>query len=342
MKHLFGSSFMGKQGAGVVSFVLLNKAAVVPAGALRVGAMASNPALHYGGTSTRLRSSTGKVSFSEDADHDFEWLKKSRPIRIRAEKVEFNEDGSMIKHVDDDAAAVNSKIIHFQRHGQGTHNEVHRLWTEKHGSFDLSETDPEKNPLLRPDVIDAALTPKGRGQCAEQRDLASKLNVELVVMSPLLRTLQTAQLTFGDNLQRNSVPWVANELIREELGSLLCNKRRPLSQTQPEFPHVDFSLLPQHPNEDDVMWTKYVFGNVDEHGNPSRESMVDMANRSYNFLIDFVRNREEKEIAVVGHSAWLHSMCHAVLDCDDDSLLPVFAQAELRSMRFSFHGEDSQ
>jgi len=119
--------------------------------------------------------------------------------------------------------------------------------------LDLNETDPEKNPLLLPHVIDAPLTEKGVQQCLERRAMASKFNVELIIVSPLVRALQTAQITFGDHLppnvdrrsnnnnNNNAVKWLAHEGCREELGLLLCNQRRPLSETKAEFPHVDFS-----------------------------------------------------------------------------------------------------
>jgi hypothetical protein len=48
------------------------------------------------------------------------------------------------------------------------HNAIYKDWTDKTGKLvDLSETNPRKNPLLLPDVIDAPLTQKGRDQCTE-------------------------------------------------------------------------------------------------------------------------------------------------------------------------------
>ena len=36
------------------------------------------------------------------------------------------------------------------------HNAIYKEWTDKTGKpLDLSETDPRKNPILLPDVIDA-------------------------------------------------------------------------------------------------------------------------------------------------------------------------------------------
>mmetsp|Transcript_9435 Transcript_9435/g.19549 ORF Transcript_9435/g.19549 Transcript_9435/m.19549 type:complete len:350 (-) Transcript_9435:48-1097(-) len=272
--------------------------------------------------------------FGSDADINYDGLKKSRPIRIQAQAIDTTQQRNI-----DETVGECCKIVHFQRHGQGTHNEIYRIWTEKNGRpLDLSETDPEKNPLLLPHVIDAPLTEKGRNQCLEKKHQASKLNVELVIVSPLVRALQTAHITFADHLPNNSernVKWVAHEGTREELGLLVCNQRRPLSQTKLEFPHVDFSYLTY---EEDVIWNNHRKHTSDKKGIPKRETTVDMSHRCYDFLVDFLMTREEKEIAVVGHSAWLHAMCNAVIDCGEhDHLLPMFGQAELRSIKLTFN-----
>jgi len=203
-------------------------------------------------------------------------------------------------------------------------------------------------------ILDAPLTQKGRDQCEAQKDYASKLeNVELVIVSPLVRALQTAHITFGDylptttttttateQLQRRDVKWIAHEGIREELGTLMCNKRQPFSETKSQFPLVDYTHLPQV--EEDVLWNDHAIQTSDENGVPQRESMEDMSHRAYDFLTEFVYRRPEREIAVVGHSAWLLAMTGAVLDLedgDDNGSLEVksmFGQAELRSLELVF------
>ncbi|KAL7543768.1 hypothetical protein ACHAXR_013078 [Thalassiosira sp. AJA248-18] len=273
---------------------------------------------------------------------DYEWLKQSRPMRIHARLLSRpNGEGNTN---DIGSSSSVTKIVHFQRHGQGTHNEIYKQWTEKTGvPLDLSETDPEKNPFLLPDVIDAPLTQKGRDQCAEQRFVASKLEgVELVVSSPLVRALQTAHITFEDHLPFNTprhkpeTPWIVHESIREELGTLLCNKRRPLSETEIEFPEVDYTYLPY--GDEDVVWNKHVEKTASDDGIPQRETIEDMSHRAYNFLANFIYVRPEREIVVVGHSAWLLAMTGAVLDVtEEDALItPMFGQAELRSMELTF------
>lgn len=223
----------------------------------------------------------------------------------------------------------------------GTHNAIYKEWTDRTGKpLDLSETDPRKNPLLLPDITDAPLTQKGRDQCAERRAAASALTgIELIIMSPLIRCLQTAHITFEDHLPGNTprgVKWMAHEGVREELGTLLCNKRRPLSETERLFPGVDFTRLPC--GEDDAMWENHVDKMANEDGIPSRETTEDMSHRCYDFLVEFLRTRPEREMVVVGHSAWLLAMTNAVFDVGGDGglIAPMFDQAELRSVELVF------
>lgn len=202
---------------------------------------------------------------------------------------------------------------------------------------DLASSDPDKNPLLCESVIDASLTEKGVDQCLKQQHVASKLkDVELIVVSPLLRAIQTADITFEEFKARKDVKWMLNEDIREELGLLMCNKRRSLPNILSEFPHFDSSLI-EH--EEDVVWDEHRARNMGDDGTPARESDAQMSARAYRFLEGFVATRKEKEIAVVGHSALFHSMTNTVFDvdeCDADLITPMFAQAEIRSIELVF------
>jgi len=272
---------------------------------------------------------------------EYDELKKSRQFRIHARLYNIiPSNGSERNNAESSTDGTITKIVHFQRHAQGTHNEIYQQWTIKTGKqLDLNETDPTKNPLLLPNVIDAPLTPKGRDQCMEQQTVARALEgVELIVMSPLIRCLQTAHITFEDHLpnKKSEMKWIAHEGIREELGLLLCNKRRPLSETQKLFPNVDFTYAQFGKNDDqyDTMWENH----ATKHTN-TRESIEDMSHRCYDFLVHFVRQRHEREIVVVAHSALFYAMTNAVLDVNSNDrprLTPMFSQAEIRSVKLTF------
>lgn len=299
---------------------------------------------------------------------DYDWLKQSRPVRIGARSIPLdkfnspsNTNGTSPPNNEDATTNCNNtKIVHFQRHAQGIHNQIYLEYTQQTGQpINLSSTDPTSNPLLLPNVIDAKLTPKGVKQSQEQYANSADClkGVELIVVSPLVRALETSTITFGDHLPNNNAnnyddsngntngrgtKWLAHEGCREELGLLLCNQRQPLSQTTVAFPHVDFSLLQQY-GEEDVMWSTHAEQTADSEGNPQRETLEEMSHRVYDFLVNFLREREEKEVAVVGHSAWLHAMCNAVLECgegegDGEVVLrtDMFGQAEIRTMELTF------
>jgi len=223
---------------------------------------------------------------------------------------------------DDSSSNTITKTIHFQRHGQGYHNLLGEILRDAGVKLDIDSKDPKINPWIRKEIVDSPLTELGKEQCHDRRPEAALLNPQLVVVSPLLRAIQTAKITFGDH-DRSDIPWVAHEGCREELGVLVCNQRRPLSQIQADYPELQFH---GDISEEDTLW--------DPH---QRENGTSKSDRIYNFLVDFVAQRPEQELAVVGHSAWLFHMCNAVVDCGEDTdLTSWFLTSEVRSMRISF------
>lgn len=242
------------------------------------------------------------------------------PIHIQATRYIPGQSGMMDINDDPD-----TKIVHFQRHGQGYHNLVFAVLNEAGAPvLDVYDTDPKKNPFVRPEMVDAPLTELGREQCKAQRPNAAALRPEVVIVSPLHRALQTAQISFTDF--RGKIPFIAHEALREELGLLVCNKRRPLSETMEDYPSIDFSIMAKTAPDEDIMWDPN-----------NRENPQKQARRIYGFLADFLRLRPEKELAIVGHSAWLFGMCHVVLDCgQDDDLRAWFGTSEIRSMKLKF------
>ncbi|XP_028775875.1 phosphoglycerate mutase-like protein 1 [Neltuma alba] len=227
------------------------------------------------------------------------------------------------------------KTIHLVRHAQGIHN---------------VEGDKNYKAYLNPDFFDAHLTPLGWQQVDNLRKHvhASGLikRIDLVIASPLLRTLQTAVGVFGgeDYVDRtdalplmvanagnsnrpaisslNCPPIVAVELCREHLGVHPCDKRRSISEYEFAFPAVDFSLIDSN---EDTSWKADV-----------RETKEELAQRGFEFM-NWLLTRKEKEIAVVTHSGFLfHTLntyfgndCHPVVKKE---ICKHFANCELRSM----------
>jgi broad specificity phosphatase PhoE len=248
-----------------------------------------------------------------------------REIKIRAVKIGSSHvSAKSVESKDEDH--ITTKIIHFQRHGQGYHNLLGDVTRAFGKDFHIDDPDPDINPFVKPEIQDSPLTHKGRQEAAAQRKSAAMLNPEVVIVSPLHRAVQTALISFADHRQ-NGIPFVAHEGCREQLGLLTCNKAMPISQTIADFPQVNFELCTA--GEEDSLWNR----------NPEvREDPISEANRAYEFLTNFLMRRPEKEIAVVCHSAWLFSVCNAVIDCGgDESIESWFGTGEIRSLRISYH-----
>ena len=140
----------------------------------------------------------------------------------------------------------------------------------------------------------------------------SELKVDLVVVSPLRRTLETATLAFSD------APFVATELARERISTHTCDWRSTRTDLERDYGHVDFGVMPH----DDVMWeTKENF--------PSEDASTLCAQRARDLLC-WLRNRPEKRIAVVTHWVFLQHLFKQFPNHPDLGL--AFLNAEARAV----------
>lgn len=240
------------------------------------------------------------------------------PIQIVGEPIDA-ADGTR----NDDANTICTKVIHFQRHGQGYHNLICDMWREVGKPIDFDSTDPELNPVIRPEMVDPPLTELGRQQCISVREGCSRLSPELVIVSPLLRCIQTAKLSFRDHANTDKTPWVSHEGCREELGLLIGNKRRPIREIIEDHPEIDFGAI-EH--DEDDLWDAY---------GDRRETLLEKSARAYDFL-QFVMERPESEIAICSHSAYLFTLLNAVMDIEDEDLRSWFLTGEVRSLRVTY------
>lgn len=248
----------------------------------------------------------------------------------------------------------NLRIIHFVRHAEGYHNVNKDYKNVAH--------------------IDAQLTPKGIQQCKDlsrelkersmtvMKDFANDekidfFDIECIISSPMRRALQTAQHSFEHILrldqpniqstqeekkvENKHIPFVACEAWRETVN-YLCDQRLPLSDLRESFKHVDFDHI-QH--EHDPIWEKYesLHGAHDEHVT-ARESRDDKGLRERATLAwDFIGQRNERNIAVVSHSAFfMHIFTRpelgvvAYADDEVECLMTnkPFENCEIRSIAF--------
>ncbi|KAF5563549.1 histidine phosphatase superfamily clade-1 [Fusarium napiforme] len=163
------------------------------------------------------------------------------------------------------------QIIHLVRHGQAVHN--------------LGEA----NNILP----DTDLTALGQEQA---RSLISKYpelaNVDLIVSSPMRRTLQTTLLGFSSQLQHGLQIVVLPEV--QEVSDLNCDTGSDLSVIKEEFKQepVDFNLVEPgwQVKEGKTKWAPVV-GNILERARAARQ---------------WLSERPESEIVVVTHGCFLH------------------------------------
>ncbi|OMO50840.1 Histidine phosphatase superfamily, clade-1 [Corchorus capsularis] len=228
------------------------------------------------------------------------------------------------------------KLLHMVRHAQGVHN---------------LESDKSRDPVTSSKFFDAQLSSLGWEQVRDQRKTVCEnglfQRIELVITSPLSRTLQTAVGIFhGEEVIadesgkvdvkkdetltfNNRPPIIVNERCRERLGKYECDKRQSISQYRSRFPAVDFSLIE---DEDDILWT------ADE-----REPRDEVIARGMDFM-KWLWGRKEKEIALVSHGVFLQELMIELinskkclpLNMEGDIPRSRFKNCEIRSMIISY------
>nr|CAN82045.1 hypothetical protein VITISV_026200 [Vitis vinifera] len=213
------------------------------------------------------------------------------------------------------------KTLHLVRHAQGIHN-----------------VDGDKNykAYLSPAFFDAQLTHLGWQQVDNLRKhvhacgLAKR--IELVITSPLLRTMQTAVGVFGGEGYKDRMDVLP--LMVANAGE--CNRSAISSLDSPPFLAVELCREHLIESDEDILWKANV-----------RETNEEVAARGLKFM-NWLWTRKEKEIAIVTHSGFLfHTLnafgndCHPLVKTE---ICKHFANCELRSMIIvdrSMAGSDS-
>eukprot|EP00249_Psilotum_nudum_P004287 c17818_g1_i1 orf=416-1276(-) len=228
----------------------------------------------------------------------------------------------------------NCKIIYLVRHGQGYHNVAGENNYSAYESYEY---------------FDASLTPLGWSQVdLLHKNMANRgvaEDIELVVTSPLMRTMQTAVGAFGKkehvigdslpplmvanagNSKRSAIsssgcpPVVALECCREHMGIRPCDKRQSISTYRTIFPAIDFSMIER---DDDILWKA-----------DTRETEEELYQRGRE-LLAWLLKRMERRIAVVSHSSFLNHMLRL---CGHDCAFPIqkelwrgFTNCEMRAV----------
>ena len=171
---------------------------------------------------------------------------------------------------------------------------------------------------------DTDLTTLGEMQC---RELAKQWEnqVDLIVVSPLTRTLKTATMAFPQGPH----PFLATELARERIAYHKCDQRSPISSLRTKFPHVDFSQVSY---DDDVLWET-------KENDPDEFNSTKCKDRALE-LLTWLSSRPERRIAVVTHWVFLRHLFRIFPDADLHDI--KVGNAEFYSFRLFSHRSSSE
>eukprot|EP01134_Creolimax_fragrantissima_P001481 CFRG1481T1 len=209
---------------------------------------------------------------------------------------------------------ANVKLVHFIRHGQGEHN-LESERTGKHCTCN-PPVPGEDCPYQQPHLLDPALTDLGREQAISNQVKTKDFKPSVVIVSPLIRATETGLLAF-EHLRKKPGIFIAHSSVREISGLHICDKYQETEKSKIRFPEVDYRLV----DPTDEYWT---YGVREDH-----RLLID---RGYDFMI-WLRDREDTEIGVASHSAFLLAMFNAILDCQGDKTLTSwFETGEMRSV----------
>ncbi|CZS94528.1 uncharacterized protein RAG0_04475 [Rhynchosporium agropyri] len=147
-------------------------------------------------------------------------------------------------------------------------------------------------------IPDPPLTELGFGEQCDalakhlENELPLAQEIELIVVSPMRRTLQTAQQGLGW-LMKRGVPVILKAEFQEN-SAKPCDTGSSISEMAKEWPQFDWSTVdPKFPTNDGIYEC-------------TREGLTARGKAARNFL----RNRPEKVIAVVSHAGFLRtSVC---------------------------------
>lgn len=179
------------------------------------------------------------------------------------------------------------KRVLFCRHGQGHHNTIVR------GKTQLHLHDPE---LTEVGLVEAA--------AIFAEDVRADFKPDVVLVSPLWRTLQTATAAMAARSDGHECPMIAMEDVREHNNPNACNHRRPISAMHSAaFPHVDFSELDVVGPTPGSEWLD---------GQPYRASFGVLRERAERVLTA-IGARPEERVAVFCHATFLRAVLSAVM-----------------------------
>ena len=172
------------------------------------------------------------------------------------------------------------KKVYLIRHAQ----------SEANAAIDLD------NPTF---YYDAKITTLGKEQALKTRHQISEIDFDLIVCSPLTRTLETFSLLFPKPISNT----IFLPLVREHLDHS-CDVGRQPEILQKEFPQFNFGNLNKY------WWNNNIPLNEKEI---KQELSYDLDKRVLSFK-KWIKERKEKKIAVISHGTFISKIIYYFLD----------------------------
>ena len=168
------------------------------------------------------------------------------------------------------------KTLYWIRHGTAEHNILYKKYGEK----------------IYFKYRDTSLVLRGVEQAQKLRSTFNLNEIDIVLVSPLLRTLQTATTIFKDDVKIIAI----DELLEYPQNYHLCNHRKDKSVLKNVFPNVDFSRI-----KECSTWT-------------DKKETIDQLKLRLKFLYNWIKLTNFQNIAIVSHN----TLIATALDIDTE------------------------
>ncbi|KAJ5152054.1 hypothetical protein N7492_010349 [Penicillium capsulatum] len=221
---------------------------------------------------------------------------------------------------------VEYKVLFLGRHGEGWHNAAESYYGTPAWNCYWAELNGNDTVTWH----DASLTKAGETQALrahtfwQSQITAQRIHTpDLYFVSPLTRTLQTANLTFtGLRLPKGSQPFhpLVKELFREGISIHTCDHRRRRSYIHTLFPDWPFEA---GFNDDDELWNGVTAETSNAQDIRSRRVLGD---------IFFASSKAKAFVSVTSHSGEIASLLrvlgHREFKMSTGAVIPVLVRAE--------------
>tara|TARA_Y100000389_G_C17435700_1_gene505365 strand:+ start:1217 stop:1792 length:576 start_codon:yes stop_codon:yes gene_type:complete len=177
--------------------------------------------------------------------------------------------------------------LYYVRHGHSFHNELYEKIGEK--------------AYMHPSVKSSSLTSKGIEQtnALKQEIIDLKIDIDLILVSPLDRCLQTVEYIIKDT---NKTPEIISldEMIEYEISDM-ANYRKDKSELMETYPFVNFKYINDifvSPNEDNI-------------------DLLKKRIKSFNHFLSLINKNSYSTILIVGHTSWLNMLLFNKVNSSD-------------------------